>query len=182
MTIKRRPPGWPWSMFLPALAKPKPFLPGMTIKRRPAGWPWSVFLPSLVHNPAPLSNLFNLPLLSGNQGRRQEITHACKTAGGDVTARPQPVSSGRRMKSLSQRLVAALQSLGPRVMPFADVVTADMSLARLLRLSLFQVSVGMALVLLVGTLNRVMIVELGVPASLVGIMIALPLVFAPFVP
>ncbi len=38
----------------------------------------------------------------------------------------------------------------------------------------------MALVLLVGTLNRVMIVELGVPASLVGIMIALPLVFAPF--
>ena len=39
---------------------------------------------------------------------------------------------------------------------------------RLLRLSLFQVSVGMALVLLIGTLNRVMIVELGVPASLVG--------------
>jgi BCD family chlorophyll transporter-like MFS transporter len=38
----------------------------------------------------------------------------------------------------------------------------------------------MALVLLVGTLNRVMIVELEVPASLVGLMIALPLVFAPF--
>ncbi|MEL6210821.1 MAG: MFS transporter, partial [Pseudomonadota bacterium] len=38
----------------------------------------------------------------------------------------------------------------------------------------------MALVLLVGTLNRVMIVELGVPASMVGIMLALPLVFAPF--
>ena len=38
----------------------------------------------------------------------------------------------------------------------------------------------MALVLLVGTLNRVMIVELDVPASLVGIMLALPLVFAPF--
>lgn len=38
----------------------------------------------------------------------------------------------------------------------------------------------MALVLLVGTLNRVMIVELGVPASLVGIMIALPVLFAPF--
>jgi BCD family chlorophyll transporter-like MFS transporter len=50
----------------------------------------------------------------------------------------------------------------------------------LLRLSLFQVSVGMALVLLVGTLNRVMIVELNVPAALVGIMLALPLVFAPF--
>jgi BCD family chlorophyll transporter-like MFS transporter len=38
----------------------------------------------------------------------------------------------------------------------------------------------MALVLLIGTLNRVMIVELGVPASLVGIMISLPLLFAPF--
>jgi len=38
----------------------------------------------------------------------------------------------------------------------------------------------MALVLLVGTLNRVMIVELDVPASLVGIMISLPLLFAPF--
>jgi len=71
-------------------------------------------------------------------------------------------------------------SLGPRYFPFADVVTPDLSLGRLLRLSLFQVSCGMALVLLVGTLNRVMIVELDVPASLVGLMIALPLVFAPF--
>jgi BCD family chlorophyll transporter-like MFS transporter len=71
-------------------------------------------------------------------------------------------------------------SLGPRFLPFADVATRDLPLGRLLRLSLFQISVGMALVLLVGTLNRVMIVELGVPASLVGIMLALPLVFAPF--
>jgi BCD family chlorophyll transporter-like MFS transporter len=38
----------------------------------------------------------------------------------------------------------------------------------------------MTLVLLVGTLNRVMIVELDVPTSLVAIMLALPLVFAPF--
>ncbi|MFZ8474708.1 PucC family protein, partial [Staphylococcus aureus] len=38
----------------------------------------------------------------------------------------------------------------------------------------------MALVLLIGTLNRVMIVERGVPASVVGIMISLPLIFAPF--
>ena len=37
----------------------------------------------------------------------------------------------------------------------------------------------MALVLLIGTLNRVMIVELKVSASLVSIMVALPLVFAP---
>jgi BCD family chlorophyll transporter-like MFS transporter len=49
-----------------------------------------------------------------------------------------------------------------------------------MRLSLFQVTVGMALVLLVGTLNRVMIVELDVPATLVAGMLALPLVFAPF--
>ncbi len=71
-------------------------------------------------------------------------------------------------------------SLGSRFLPFADVATPDLSLSRLLRLSMFQVSCGMALVLLVGTLNRVMIVELDVPASLVGIMLALPLVFAPF--
>ena len=71
-------------------------------------------------------------------------------------------------------------SLGSRFLPFADAATPDLPLSRLLRLSLFQVSVGMALVLLVGTLNRVMIVELDVPASLVGIMISLPLIFAPF--
>jgi BCD family chlorophyll transporter-like MFS transporter len=71
-------------------------------------------------------------------------------------------------------------SLGPRYMPFADVATPDLPLGRLLRLSLFQVSAGMTLVLLVGTLNRVMIVELGVAAALVGIMVSLPVVFAPF--
>ena len=38
----------------------------------------------------------------------------------------------------------------------------------------------MALAMLIGTLNRVMIVELKVPAALVAIMIALPLLFAPF--
>lgn len=84
------------------------------------------------------------------------------------------------MRRLGQRLVTAWASLGPRYMPFADVATPDLPLGRLLRLSLFQVSVGMTLVLLVGTLNRVMIVELGVPATVVGVMIALPLLFAPF--
>ncbi len=74
----------------------------------------------------------------------------------------------------------AWAGLGPRFLPFADAATPDLPLPRLLRLSLFQVSVGMALVLLIGTLNRVMIVELEVPASLVGIMISLPLLFAPF--
>lgn len=77
-------------------------------------------------------------------------------------------------------MMRAWVSLGPRFLPFADVATPDLPLSRLLRLSLFQVSVGMTLVLLVGTLNRVMIVELGVPASVVAVMIALPLVFAPF--
>ncbi|CAM8644534.1 MFS_BCD_PucC-like domain containing protein [Burkholderiales bacterium] len=77
------------------------------------------------------------------------------------------------------RLASAWAALGPRFLPFADVATPDLPLSRLLRLSLFQVSVGMALVLLVGTLNRVMIVELGVPASLVAVMVALPVLFAP---
>ncbi len=76
-------------------------------------------------------------------------------------------------------LLAAWTRLGPRFLPFADVATPDLPLSRLLRLSLFQASVGMALVLLVGTLNRVMIVELGVPASLVAIMVSLPVIYAP---
>ena len=71
-------------------------------------------------------------------------------------------------------------SLGPKFLPFADVVTPDLSAGRLFRLSLFQVSVGMALVLLLGTLNRVMVVELGVPTTIVGLMIALPVAAAPF--
>lgn len=69
--------------------------------------------------------------------------------------------------------------MGTRVLPFAEVATPELPLGRLLRLSLFQVSVGMAVVLVIGTLNRVMIVELGVPAWLVALMVALPLVFAP---
>lgn len=73
-----------------------------------------------------------------------------------------------------------LAAIGPRWLPFADVASAEVPLSRLLRLSLFQVTVGMALVLMVGTLNRVMIVELKVPATLVAVMLALPLVFAPF--
>jgi hypothetical protein len=40
--------------------------------------------------------------------------------------------------------------------------------------------VGLTAVLLIGTLNRVMIVELGVSAALVSLMVSLPLVLAPF--
>lgn len=82
--------------------------------------------------------------------------------------------------SFGRRLVDTWVGYGPRFLPFADAASPDLPLSRLLRLSLFQISVGMATVLLVGTLNRVMIVELSVPASLVGIMVSLPLVFAPF--
>ena len=84
------------------------------------------------------------------------------------------------MNVVSRKIIQGWIQAGTRFLPFADAATPDLPLSRLLRLSLFQVSVGMALVLLVGTLNRVMIVELDVPASLVAIMIALPLIFAPF--
>lgn len=66
-----------------------------------------------------------------------------------------------------------------RFLPFADAATRELPLPRLLRLALFQVSVGMAAVLLTGTLNRVMIVELGIAAWLVALVVAIPLVFAP---
>lgn len=69
--------------------------------------------------------------------------------------------------------------LGPHMLPFADAASAELPLSRLLRLSLFQVSVGMAMALTVGTLNRVLIVELGMPATLVAAMVALPFVVAP---
>ena len=65
-------------------------------------------------------------------------------------------------------------------LPFADAASTDLPMGQLLRLSLFQVSVGMASVMLLGTLNRVMIVELGVAATVVAIMIALPVLIAPF--
>jgi len=65
-------------------------------------------------------------------------------------------------------------------LPFADAATTELPLGRLLRLSLFQVSVGMTTVLLTGTLNRVLIVELDVPAVLVAAMVAIPFLFAPF--
>jgi BCD family chlorophyll transporter-like MFS transporter len=84
------------------------------------------------------------------------------------------------MNRVSRKIIETWANLGPRYLPFADVATAEVPLSRLLRLSLFQVSVGMALVLLVGTINRVMIVELGVSASLVAIMISLPVIVAPF--
>jgi MFS transporter, BCD family, chlorophyll transporter len=84
------------------------------------------------------------------------------------------------MNRTSQNLMKSWIRLGPRFLPFADAASPDLPLSRLLRLSLIQVSVGMTLVLLVGTINRVMIVELGIAASIVSVMLCLPLLFAPF--
>ena len=83
------------------------------------------------------------------------------------------------MKRAALSISRAWLALGPRFLPFADAATDELPLSRLLRLSLFQVSVGMAVVLLNGTLNRVMVLELDVPVSLVSLMVSLPLLFAP---
>ncbi len=79
-----------------------------------------------------------------------------------------------------EKMLQQWRKLGPNFLPFADAATKDLPLKRLFRLSLFQVTVGMATGLLVGTLNRVMIVELKVSATLVAAMIGIPLLFAPF--
>ena len=71
-------------------------------------------------------------------------------------------------------------SFTKKLLPFSDAASTDLPLGQLLRLSLFQISVGMATVLLLGTLNRVMIVELGVPATIVAFMVAIPVLIAPF--
>ncbi|MCU0620795.1 MAG: BCD family MFS transporter [Gemmatimonadales bacterium] len=75
------------------------------------------------------------------------------------------------LRALSAALLARL--------PFADAASESLPLSRLLRLGLFQVSVAMALTLMAGTLNRVMIVELGVSAALVAVMFSIPLLLAP---
>lgn len=84
------------------------------------------------------------------------------------------------MKRMTDMVVSGWMRLGPKYMPFADAVTPELPFGSLFRLSLFQITVGMAVVLLTGTLNRVMIIELNVPAWLVALMVSLPLVFAPF--
>lgn len=66
-----------------------------------------------------------------------------------------------------------------RFLPFADAASEGLPMGRLLRLSLFQVSVGMSAALLFGALNRVLIVEIGVASALIAVFAALPLVLAP---
>jgi BCD family chlorophyll transporter-like MFS transporter len=84
-----------------------------------------------------------------------------------------------RIGAANRRMIGLWQRLGTRFMPFADAATAEMPLSRLLRLSLFQISAGCVLVLLNGTLNRVLIVELSVPVALVSAVIAIPVLAAP---
>ncbi|MGB5863797.1 MAG: PucC family protein [Sulfitobacter sp.] len=78
------------------------------------------------------------------------------------------------------KLQNAIKNMTLKNLPFADAISEELPLKQLLRLSLFQVSVGMAAVMLLGTLNRVMIVELGVMAWIVAVMIAIPVLVAPF--
>ncbi len=73
-----------------------------------------------------------------------------------------------------------MANVSARLLPFSDAASDALPMGQLLRLSLFQISVGMAGVMLLGTLNRVMIVELGVAATLVAMMVALPVLIAPF--
>ncbi|MFO0335508.1 MAG: BCD family MFS transporter [Pseudomonadota bacterium] len=80
----------------------------------------------------------------------------------------------------ASRFASGWTHLPSRWLPVADATSAALPFGRLVRLSLFQVSVGMATALTIGTLNRVMIVELGVHAWVVATMVALPLLFAPF--
>lgn len=75
---------------------------------------------------------------------------------------------------------STFKTLTIKALPFADAASDGLPLGQLLRLSLFQISVGMAGVMLLGTLNRVMIVELSVPAMIVAFFIAIPVLIAPF--
>ena len=87
------------------------------------------------------------------------------------------------MFDISKKFIEASRkwkNINPILLPFSDVASKKNTLQKLIQLSFFQVSVGIAFVLLVGTLNRVMIVELEVSSSLVAMMVAIPLVFAPF--
>lgn len=83
------------------------------------------------------------------------------------------------LNAANRKMIAFWQKAGSRFMPFADAASKDVPLSRLLRLALFQVSAGCVLVLLTGTLNRVLIVELGVSVALVSAVVAIPVLAAP---
>jgi len=62
------------------------------------------------------------------------------------------------IRAMRQEMLRSWSRIGTKFLPFADAASESLPLSRLLRLSLFQISVGMALVLMIGTLTRVMIV------------------------
>lgn len=75
-----------------------------------------------------------------------------------------------------------LAQLGSSLLPFAKdpgAATTDLPWSRLLRLSMFQLSVGLALATVFGTLSHVMRIELGLSATVVTGLVALLWVTAP---
>jgi BCD family chlorophyll transporter-like MFS transporter len=95
-----------------------------------------------------------------------------------VTDSPAPAPDGKDQRRREN--AAAMVQFYRRFGPLREFEEEGLSLNRLLRLSLFQVTVGLAQVLFYGTLNRVMIVELHVPATIVSIFIGIPVLVAPF--
>jgi MFS transporter, BCD family, chlorophyll transporter len=94
-----------------------------------------------------------------------------------------PASSGSADAAQETRRrenAAAMLQFYRKFGPLREFEEEGLSLNRLLRLSLFQVTVGLAQVLFYGTLNRVMIVELHVPATIVSVFIGIPVLVAPF--
>jgi hypothetical protein len=80
---------------------------------------------------------------------------------------------------MKSKFINLLKAQSMKYVPFADAASTELPIGKLLRLSLFQAVIGMVTSLLVGTLNRVMIVELGMAAWLVAMAVAIPVVFAP---
>jgi len=78
-----------------------------------------------------------------------------------------------------QQFMELVSQVNQRYLPWLDVAQGDLTVSKLARLSLFQISVGICFVLLNGTLNRIMVVELGRAAWLVSALLALPLLLAP---
>ena len=78
-----------------------------------------------------------------------------------------------------QQLMELSSRVNSRYLPWLDIADEKITGRKLVRLSLFQISVGICFVLLNGTLNRIMVVELQHPAWIISAMLALPLLLAP---
>jgi BCD family chlorophyll transporter-like MFS transporter len=96
-----------------------------------------------------------------------------------VPTETEPTASAGGAKAAPRRAAPSWAAFYAKFGPIRAFEDEGVSFNRLLRLSLFQVTVGLAQVLFYGTLNRVMIVELGVPATIVSVFIGIPVLFAP---